>query len=101
MPYQMREKAAVAEYNEVPESTGSFALLQEQPPASLFRRFFTTQVHLLGLAGGGGFAYLRSKAARGEDSGLQYWLLRIVLGLLWPLLDKEMIALPFPVQFRR
>lgn len=91
----------MAELDEVHDPLRDFELLQEKPPSSLFNRFLTTQMHLLGLIGGGGFSYLRVKEARGENSGFQYWLLRLLLGLLWPFLDKELIALPFPIQFRR
>ncbi len=83
------------------ESNGGFELLQERPPVTLFRRFLITLRHLFGLVGGGGFAYLRSKEARGEARGLQYWLLRVLLAPFWPFVDKKLMALPFPVQFRR
>jgi ubiquinone biosynthesis protein len=80
---------------------GGFELLQEQPPASLFSRFLATQSQFLGLLFGGGFAYLRHKEARGENYGLQYWLLRVLLSIPGPFLNQEIIVQPFPVQFRR
>jgi ubiquinone biosynthesis protein len=91
----------VLDIKEVPEQSGGFELLQERPPASLLSRFITTQRHILGLIAGGGFSYLRSKEAKGENYGILYWLLRILLTLARPFVDQRIISLPFPVQFRR
>ena len=54
-----------------------------------------------GLVFGGGFAYVRERKAQGTASNLSMLFLRLFLAPAWLFLDKELIRLPFPVQFRR
>ncbi len=80
---------------------GGFELLQERPPEGLFRRFFVTLRHLLGLIFGGGFAYVRHQKAQAGAGNGKASLLRFVLFFVKPFLNKNLITAPFPVQLRR
>jgi ubiquinone biosynthesis protein len=79
---------------------GGFEPYQERPPQSLLHRFLVTQRHLWGLLFGGGIAYVREWTARGQGWSLSIMTLRLLLFLVWPLLDRHIIQQPFPVQFR-
>ena len=80
---------------------GGFELLEERPPDSLLRRLYVTVRNVLGLLFGGGFAYVRERKAQGTASNISMLFLRTILLFAWPFLNKELIGLPFPVQFRR
>ncbi len=77
-----------------------FEVMDEIPPAGLIRRFFTTQHHLLGLGAGALVASVR-EGERDRAGGMRYRFRRLAATLVRPFLDKKLIALPFPVQFRR
>ena len=84
-----------------PGPNGGFELLEERPPDSLLRRLYVTVRNVTGLAFGGGFAYVRERKVQGTATNLSMLILRFFLAFAWPFLNKELIALPFPVQFRR
>jgi len=63
-------------------------------------RFFETSGQLLGLALGGGMDFVRQKKELGEHRTLGMLLLRFFLALTWPFLDKNIVKLPFSIQFR-
>ena len=85
------------------QSTSSppFETYQERRPTGLIGRLFITWKHLLGLGFGGAFAFVRQSEAKGEGVNLEIWLLRLVLLFVWPFINKNLVDLPFPVQFRR
>lgn len=80
------------------DRVGDFPLLVETPPPGLVGRYFGTQKHVLGLIGGGLNAWVRS---RNPPYPRGYGLARFAAFCARPFLDKELLALPFPVQLRR
>ena len=77
-----------------------FELYQERRPAGLVGRFLITLGQLMALACGGGYAFVRQKKADGQGFSLGVLMLRFILFFTWPFLNKQIIAQPFPVQFR-
>ena len=65
-----------------------FEVMEERRPPWLIGRFFVTLRHLLGLLLGGIHAYLRDRKARGQPPNLGTLLLRLLLLLVWPFLDR-------------
>lgn len=80
------------------DRVGDFPLLVETPPPGLVGRYFGTQKHVLGLIGGGITAWARS---RQPPFPRGYGLARFAAFCFRPFLDKDLLALPFPVQLRR
>ncbi len=80
------------------ERVGDFPLLVETPPPGLVGRYIGTQKHVLGLIFGGLSAWVRSRHAPFPRG---YGLARFAAFCTRPFLDKELLALPFPVQLRR
>ncbi len=80
------------------DRVGDFPLLVETPPPGLIGRYFGTQKHVLGLIGGGINAWVRS---RNPPYPRGYGLARFAAFCARPFLDKELLALPFPVQLRK
>lgn len=78
-----------------------FEVMEERRPPGLVSRFFVTLRQLLGLLFGGMDAYLRDRKARGQPLNLGALLLRLLLLLVWPFLDRKLVKEPFPVQFRK
>jgi len=78
-----------------------YGLFDEKKPHGIFRRFFSTLLQLLALLIGGGFAYVREERQKGKGRSLRIILLRIMLAFTWLFMNKELISLPFPIQFRR
>jgi len=77
-----------------------FEPYQERRPPGLVTRFFETFIQLLGLTLGGGLDFVRQKKELGEHRTLGILLLRLFLAFTWPFLDKNIVTLPFPIQFR-
>jgi len=77
-----------------------FEVMEERRPPQLVGRFFVTLQQLLGLLLGGIHAYLRDRKARRQPLNLGALLLRLLLLLAWPFLDRKLVKEPFPVQFR-
>jgi ubiquinone biosynthesis protein len=77
-----------------------FEPYQERRPPGLITRFFEVSGQLLSLALGGGLDFVRQKKARGEHRTLGMLILRFILALTYPFLDKKIIKLPFSAQFR-
>ena len=77
-----------------------YGLFDEKKPHGIFRRFFGTLLQLVALLIGGGFAYVREEREKGKGRSLRIILLRIMLAFTWPFMNKELISLPFPIQFR-
>lgn len=75
-------------------------VLVETPPPGLVRRFFVTQRHFLGLLFGGLAAWARDLPER-RRHGIRYLAARLLGLLAWPVLDRKLARLPFPVQLRR
>jgi ubiquinone biosynthesis protein len=81
-------------------SNNGFEVYQERRPAGLVRRSFITLGQLLALLFGGINAYVRQQAASGAPLTLWVLLLSAVLLFVRPFIDRRLIQLPFPVQFR-
>lgn len=79
----------------------TYEVYQEKKPSSLFVRFIITNRHLMGLAVGGGFAFLRHRREIRAKRKLRFTLLKLVLLLYWPFVNKKLIKQPFSVQLRR
>jgi ubiquinone biosynthesis protein len=77
-----------------------FEPYQERRPPGLVIRFFETSGQFLGMAFGGGLDFVRQKKTLGEQGTLSILLLRLLLALAWPFLDKSIVTLPFSIQFR-
>ncbi len=77
-----------------------FEAYQERRPPGLVIRFIEVSGHLLGMLIGGGMDYVRDKQARGEHRTIGIFLLRILLALAWPFVDKRIVNQHFSVQFR-
>lgn len=80
------------------EKVGDFPRLVETPPPGLVGRYFVTQKHTLGLIFGGLHAWVRSRHAPYPRG---YRLAKIASFFTRPFVDRELLALPFPVQLRR
>ena len=80
------------------DRVGDFPLLVETPPPGLVGRYFGTQKHVLGLIFGGLAAWVRSRNAPYPRG---YGIARFASFCTRPFLDKELLALPFPVQLRK
>jgi ubiquinone biosynthesis protein len=79
----------------------TFEIYQEQQPAGLVGRFFSTQWQLLGLLLGGVNVYLKRQKVAGRYHAPSVLILRLLLLLARPFIDRQLIELPFPVQFRK
>jgi ubiquinone biosynthesis protein len=77
-----------------------FELYMEQRQWGLIGRFLITLEQLMALFFGGGYAFVRQKKAEGQGNTLWILFLRFILIFPWPFLNKQIIAQPFPVQFR-
>src|SRR5262245_51242130 len=84
-----------------PSQYAGYELLQERQTHGIIGRFFLTLRHILGLFFGGLAAYIRWRKAQGEGNVLEMLLLRFLFIFIWPFLDKQLAARPFPSQFRR
>ena len=78
-----------------------FEILVETRPPGLVRRLFTTIRHFAGLFGGGIAAWVRARKEAGDNHGLVYRTAATSAFVTRPILQKDLIDLPFPVQFRR
>jgi len=83
------------------EAPRGFELLVETRPPGLVRRFFTTVRHFGGMFGGGLVAWVRARREARENHGFAYRSAAFAAILARPFLRKDLVALPFPVQFRR
>jgi len=79
----------------------AYGLYDERQPRGFLRRFFGVLRQLLALLIGAGFAYCREMREKGRGWSLKVLLLRFLLAFFWPIMNKEIINQPFPVQFRR
>ncbi|MDD1751772.1 MAG: AarF/UbiB family protein [Methanotrichaceae archaeon] len=79
----------------------TYELFQEERHKGYFRRFFTILRHLIGLLLGAGYAHIQEMKSQGKNRGLAVILVRLILLLAWPFLNRDLIRQPFPVQFRR
>jgi ubiquinone biosynthesis protein len=67
----------------------------------LVRRAMATNRHLLGLLAGGLVSHVRSRRLAGDGKGLRFGALVFLAALVRPFLRRELVSLPFAVQFRR
>jgi ubiquinone biosynthesis protein len=78
-----------------------YEIYDERQPKGWILRFLGTLRQLLALLIGAGFEYIREMKEKGKGWSLSVILLRIILALAWPFMNKDIISQPFPVQFRR
>lgn len=78
-----------------------FEIYQERRPAGLVGRFFVTLGQLWGLLFGAVNVYIHRQAAEGQANSLRVLPLCVLMFFVRPFLDKQLIELPFPVQFRK
>ncbi len=81
------------------QEAAPFEVAAEARPSGLVRRFLTTERHLVGLLAG---AFIASvDARRGVVHGFWFLIQRILAAVLRRFVDRRLVRLPFPVQFRR
>lgn len=83
------------------EINGGYEILVEKRSEGLIRRFFVTMRHSLGLIWGGIYTIIQQQKAAGNGWSFITILLRIMMTLAWPFLNRSLIKQPFPTQFRR
>ena len=77
-----------------------FEVFRETRRRGLIRRLFTIYRQFLGLVFGGLAAYLRDLHKK-QRRGLKYWTLRLVWIPTRPLVNRDLVKRPFPVQLRK
>lgn len=78
-----------------------FEVYEALPRQSLFRRFLTTQRHLLGLVFGALAVDVAERKGTPRGKGPGFFLARVLNVFTRPFLDRSLRDLPFPVQLRR
>jgi ubiquinone biosynthesis protein len=78
-----------------------FEAYHERHPPGLIRRFLETFGQLLGILFGGMGAYIDEMKSQGKAGYFGVFLLRVIYLFAYPILDKNIINRPFPIQFRR
>ena len=87
--------------SETQEIDSGYEILVENKSEGLIRRFFVTLRHSLGLIWGSIYTFIQQQKVAGKGWNFITILLRIMMALAWPFLDRPLIKKPFPVQFRR
>ncbi len=91
----------LAEVVEPQKPEAVYEIYDERQPKGWILRFLGTFRQLLALLIGAGFAYIREMKEAGKGWTLSVILLRLILAIPWPFMNKDIISQPFPVQFRR
>jgi len=78
-----------------------FEIMTGNPRSGVFRRFFTTQFHFLGLIMGGAVSTVTKLKPHSKRLGLTFFLLRVAAFFVKPLVGKKYRNLPFEVQLRK
>ena len=78
-----------------------FELLEVKPPQGIVRRAVASNRQLLGLLAGGLVAWTREKRNRGETRSARYALVAAFAAMARPFVRRDLVDLPFAVQFRR
>jgi ubiquinone biosynthesis protein len=78
-----------------------FELLEVKRPQGIVRRALASNRQLLGLLAGGLLAWSREKRDRGETRSVRYALVAALAAMARPFVRRDLVDLPFPVQFRR
>jgi len=78
-----------------------FELLEVKRPHGIIRRALTSNRQLLGLLAGGLVAWTREKKRRGETGNVRYLFAAAFAAMSRPLVRRDLVDLPFAVQFRR
>jgi ubiquinone biosynthesis protein len=81
----------------VPAAAAGFEIVPVRKPPGLVRRIITTHRHLAGLALGGLVAWARQE----NGNGRRFLPLRAAAWLARPLVRRDLVDEPFPVQLRR
>ena len=97
-PAPLAEPPAEVVHPEPPN--GGYEVLIEGKPQGLIRRAIVTYGEGAGLILGGLVAYVKEQRRLGLDDRFAVVLMRILLLLAWPFLDRDLVRQPFPVQFR-
>lgn len=87
--------------SETQETHGDYEILVEKKSEGIVRRFFVTLRHGLGLIWGSVYTYIQQQKATGHSWSFFTIILRILMAIAWPFLNRDLIKQPFPVQFRR
>ncbi|MGE5360242.1 MAG: ABC1 kinase family protein [Bacteroidales bacterium] len=82
-----------------PAVASDFEYAPEARSSGLVRRFLVTQQHLAGLLTGAFIASVNTR--RATSHGFWFLVQRAMARLLRPLVDRRLVGLTFPVQFRR
>lgn len=100
LPLHRRARAHAVGADEVPQG---FERLDLRRPPGLIRRALTTNRHLVGLLFGGLVAWSRDATARRVDGRrkLRTVLARALAAMAKPFVRRDLVDLPFAVQFRR
>ena len=78
-----------------------FELLEVKRPPGIVRRALASNRQLLGLLAGGLVAWSRERKQRDETRGLRFLLLSLLAAVVRPFVRRDLVHLPFAVQFRR
>lgn len=81
--------------------SSGYEVLIETRSEGLIRRFFITFKHAIGLVWGGIYTLVQERKQEGRAWDFTIILLRIILTIAWPFLNRPLVKQPFPVQFRR
>ncbi|HEX5005103.1 MAG TPA: AarF/UbiB family protein [Gemmatimonadales bacterium] len=92
---------AAPETADVRTPAAPFEVYEALPRQSLFRRFLTTQRHLLGLVFGALAVDVAERKGTPRGRGVGFLLARLLNAVTRPFLDRSLRDLPFPVQLRR
>lgn len=73
----------------------------ERSSEGFIRRFFAIFKNGTGLLVGAAYTLIQRERAIGHNWTLRVILMKIIVAICWPFVDRSLIRQPFPVQFRR
>jgi ubiquinone biosynthesis protein len=84
-----------------PVTSGGYEVLVERRSEGFIRRFIAVFRHGTGLLIGAAYTLVQREKAIGNNWSLRIILLKLIVAVSWPFVDRNLIRQPFPVQFRR